>query len=97
LLNFLTLLNDGLFDVVLTAMEELAQFGTNNEERACGHGTGNLQEQESGTWIGVSVGWLLERNRQGKKLGDGKQDEQGTGELTHLLDPLWKLGKAVPD
>jgi hypothetical protein len=84
----LTLLNDGFFDVIFTAMEELAQFRPNDKERACHHGTGDLQEQESGPRVGIGVGRLLECNRKGDELGDGKQNEQCAGEMTHSLDPL---------
>jgi hypothetical protein len=74
--------------VVFAAMEELAQFRTNDKERARRHGTGNLQEQESGTRIGIGVGRLLERNRKGEELSDGKQNEQCAGEVAHSLNPL---------
>jgi hypothetical protein len=93
LLDFVTLLDDGLFDVVFAAMEELAQFGTDDEERSRHHGAGDLQEQESGAWISVSVSRLLKCNRKGDELGDGKQNEQCAGEMTHALDPLKNLCK----
>jgi len=85
--DFLTLL-DGLFGVVFPAMEEPAQFRANDEERTSHHGTGDLQEQESGARVGIGVRRLLECNGKSDELGDGKQNEQCAGEVTHSLDLL---------
>jgi hypothetical protein len=83
LLDFLNLLYDRLFHVALAAVEEFAQFRTDNEQSARDHGTGDLQEQEPGAWISVGVSGFLECNRKSDNLGDGKQDEQCPGEMTH--------------
>jgi hypothetical protein len=87
LLDFLTLLDDRIFDVVFTQTEEFAQLGTDNEQSARQHGASHLEKQESGTWIGVSIGRPLEGDGQGNHLGNGKQDEQCAGEATHWQKP----------
>jgi hypothetical protein len=87
LLDFLSLLYDRLFHVALAAVKEFAQFRTNDEESTRHHGTRDLQEQKSGTWISVSVSRLLECNRQSDELTDGKQDEQCAEKMTHWWNP----------
>ena len=44
---------------------------------------GDLQEEKSGTRIGVGVSGLLECNRECDELSAGQQDEQCAGERTH--------------
>jgi hypothetical protein len=75
LLDFLALLDSRLLNPVLAQVEEFAQFGANDEECARCHGTGDLQEEKSGTRIGVGVSGLLECNRECDELGDGQKYE----------------------
>jgi hypothetical protein len=75
LLDFLALLDSRLLNPVLAQVEEFAQFGANDKESARRHGTGDLQEEKSGTRIGVGVSGLLERDRESDELSDGQQDE----------------------
>jgi hypothetical protein len=83
LLDFLTLLDSLLLDVILAEVKKFAQFGPNKEERARRHGAGNLQEEQSGARIGVGVRGLLERDRKSEELSQSQQDEQCPGERTH--------------
>jgi hypothetical protein len=84
----LTLLDDGLFDVVFAPVEELPQFRPDDEERTCHHGPSYLQEQQTGTRVGVGVSRLLERNRKRDALRDREQNEQCAEKMMHSLDPL---------
>jgi hypothetical protein len=90
LLGFFILLDEWVFDVILTQSKEFAQLGTDNEQSARQHGASHLEKQEPGTWIGVSIGRPLKGDGQGSYLGNGKQDEQRAGEATHWQKPPGK-------
>jgi hypothetical protein len=85
LLDFLTLLDDWLFDLAFTQTEESAQLRTNDEQSARQHGARYLQEEESGTWVGIGVSRPLKGNGQRSYLHDGKQNEHNTGEVTQSM------------
>ncbi|MFL6428872.1 MAG: hypothetical protein ACJ71S_11560 [Acidobacteriaceae bacterium] len=72
LLVFLTLLDDWLCDVVFARTKEFAQLRAHDEQSACRHGTGYLEEQKSGARIGIGIGGPLEGDSQSGYLCDGK-------------------------
>jgi hypothetical protein len=76
LLDFVTLLDNRLLNMVFAPVEEFPQFGTNDEERARRHGPSDLKEEKSGSGISVGVSGLLECDRERDELSDGQQDEQ---------------------
>jgi hypothetical protein len=88
LLDFLSLLDARLFDLVFAETKEFAQLRTNNEQSARQHRAGYLEKEKSGTWIGVSIGGPLERHSEGRYLRDGKQHEHNTGVFTQIDAPL---------
>jgi hypothetical protein len=88
LLDFLTRGDDWLFDLAFAQTKEFAQLRTNHEQRARQHRTRYLDKEESGAWIGVGIGRLLKRDSQRGYLGDGKQRENNTGEVTQSMPPL---------
>jgi hypothetical protein len=79
----LNLLDYRLLSVGLAQTEELAQFGTNDEERTRRHGAGDLKEEESGTRVGVCVCRLLECDYERDELRNSQSGEQSAGEGTH--------------
>jgi hypothetical protein len=87
LLDFLTLLNNRLLDVVLAEAEEFAQFGANDEESARRHGPSDLKEEKSGTRISVGVSRLLKCDCERDELSDGQQNKQCAEKRTHWMEP----------
>jgi hypothetical protein len=91
LLDFLTLLNNRLLDVVLAEAEEFAQFGANDEESARRHGPSDLKEEKSGTRISVGVSRLLKCDCERDELSDGQQNKQCAEKRTHWMEPPIKI------